>query len=159
MTLTWTFPRDSAWTLRMNSATGGASDRFQGVLAIRSTSGPLVGPPPALSPFVEALQPAAVTVATASVRRAPAFLSFMSGSRQGDVQPEDGPVRREGEHLAVRAEHRRAEQGVRSAWPLRDQPVRPVVDQRRPGLRDAAAARDIRVPSGVDRRAAHVPGR
>src|SRR5215470_19066856 len=120
MTLIWTVPRDSAWTRRMKSATGGASDGFQGVLAIRSTSGPLGGPPPALSPFAEALQPAAVIAATASVSRAPAFLSFMSGSRQGAVQAEDGPVRGEREHLTMRAEHRRAEQGVRSAWPLRD---------------------------------------
>src|SRR5215469_10904935 len=127
MTFTWTVRRDSALTRRMKSATGGASDGFQGMPAIRSTSGPPGGPPPALSPFVEAPQPAAAAAATASASRAPAFLSFMSGSRQGDVQPEDGPVRREGEHLAVRAEHRRAEQGVRSAWPLRDQPVRPVV--------------------------------
>src|SRR5215470_2643243 len=159
MTLTWTVPRDSERTRRMKCATGGASDGFQGMLAIRSTSGPLGAPAPALSPFVEAPQPAATAAARASVSRAPAFLSFMSGSRQGDVQLEDGPVCGEREHLTVRAEHRRPEQGVRRAWPRRDQPVRAVVDQGRPGLRDAATARDIRVPGGVDRRAAHVPGR
>src|SRR5215470_15940976 len=154
MTLIWTDPPDSDRTRRTKSATGGTRDTPAGVLAIRSTSGPPGGPPPALSPFVEVLQPAATAAATASVSRAPAFLSFMSGSRQGDVQPEDGPVRRKREHLAMRAEHRRAEQGVRPARPLRDQPVRPVIHQRRPGLWDAAAARDIRVPGGIDRRAA-----
>src|SRR5262252_8205043 len=113
MTLIWTVLRDSALTRRMKSATGGASDGFQGMLAIRSTSGPPGGPPPALSPFVEVLQPAAAAAATASASRAPAFLSFMSGSRQGDVQPEEGPGRSEGEQLAMRAEHRRAGQEER----------------------------------------------
>src|SRR5215469_2340801 len=158
MTLTWTVLPDRALTRRMKSATGGTRDTPEGVLAIRSTTGPPAGPP-ALSPPPEALHPAPAAAATASVSRALTFLSFMSGSRQGDVQLEDGPVRCEGEHLAVRAEDGRPEQGVRCARPFRDQPVRPVVDQGRPGLRDAAAARDIRVPGGVDRRTAHVPGR
>src|SRR5215470_6214555 len=119
MTLIWTDPPDSDRTRRTKSATGGTRDTPEGVLAIRSTTGPPAGPP-ALSPPPEALHPAPAAAATASVSRALTFLSFMSGSRQGDVQLEDGPVRREREHLAMRAEHRRAEQGVRSAWPLRD---------------------------------------
>src|SRR5215469_16441222 len=101
MTLTWTVPRDSVRTRRMKSATGGASDGSQGVLAIRRTSGPLGGPPPALSPFVEALQPAATMAARASASRAHAFVILISGSRQRDAQLEDGPVYGQREHLAV----------------------------------------------------------
>src|SRR5215470_19461573 len=158
MTWIWTVPPDSVRTRPMKSATGRASDGPAGVLAIRKTTGPPADPP-ALSPLAEALHPEAVTAATASASRAPAILSFMSGSRQGDVQLEDGPVRGEREHLTVRPKDRRLEQGVRRARPFRDQPVSPVVDQRGPGLRDAAAARHVRVPGGVDRRLAYVPGR
>src|SRR5690348_6551017 len=101
MTLIWIDPRDSALTRRMKSATGGASDGFQGMLAIRSTTGPPAGPP-ALSPPAAALQPAAATAARISASRAPALVSFMSGSRQEEVQLEDGPVRGKREHLTAR---------------------------------------------------------
>src|SRR5260370_25902888 len=127
MTWIWTDPPDSARTRSMKSATGGASDGPDGVLAIRSTTSPPAGPP-ALSAPAEALHPEAAATARASVSRAPAFVSFMSCSRQGDVQLEDGPVHCEREHLAARAEHRLGEQGVCRARPFRDQPVRPVVD-------------------------------
>src|SRR5215468_9614799 len=147
MTLIWTDPPDSARTRWTKSATGSASDGADGVLAIRSTTGPPAGPP-ALSPPAAALQPEAATAARVSASRAPALVSFMSGSRQEEVQLEDGPVRGEREHLTTRAEHRRPEQGVRLAWPFRDQPVRPVVDSGRPrGLR--AAARHICIPRGI----------
>src|SRR5260370_634133 len=112
---------------------------------------------PALSAPAETLQPDASAAARTSARRAPAYLGLMPGSRQGDVQLEDGPVRREREYLTTRAEEGRIEQGVGRARPFRGQPVGVVVDQRGPaGLR--AAARDIRVPGGVDRRGAHVSG-
>src|SRR6266566_430376 len=126
MTVTWTAPPDRTRTRRMKSATGGGGS--EEVLAIRSTTGPAAGPP-ALSPPAVALQPAAAAATRASASRAPAFPRLMSGSRQGDVQLENGPVRGQGEHLAVRAEDRRPEQGVRRAGPFRDQPVRPVEGQ------------------------------
>jgi len=54
------------------------------------------------------------------------LVSCLSSSRQGDAEPEDGPIPCEGEYLAVRAEDGRPEQRVRSTRPFRDQPVRPV---------------------------------
>src|SRR5215469_15404078 len=111
MTLIWTDPPDGDRTRRTKSATGGTKDTPEGVLAIRSTTGPPAGPP-ALSPPAAALHPAPATAARVSASRAPAFVSFMSGSRQGEAQLEDGPVRGQGEHLAARAEGRRSEQGV-----------------------------------------------
>src|SRR5215472_16931606 len=157
MTLIWTDPPDSARTRWTKSATGGTRDTPEGVLAIRSTTGPPAGPP-ALSPPAAALQPETTTAARVSASRAPAFVSLTSGSRQKQVQLEDGPVRGQREHLTVRAEDRRPEQGIRRARPFGDQPVRPVVHPGGPGgLR--AAARHVRVPRGIDRGLAHVPGR
>src|SRR5215471_2647612 len=120
MSLTWTNPPDSDRTRRTKSATGGTKDTPEGVLAIRSTTGPPAGPP-ALSPPAAALQPAAATAAKISASTVPAFVSFMSGSRQEEVQLENGPVRGEREDLTVRAEDRRPEQGIRRARPSGDQ--------------------------------------
>src|SRR5262249_13374310 len=140
-------------TRRTNSPTGGMSSSPEAVLAIRATTGPPTGPP-ALSPPAVAPQPAVAAV-RASAIRAPALPHFISGSRQGDAQLEDGSVRSEGEHLAVRAENGRPEQGVRRTRPPRDQPVRPVVNQRWP----RPATGHVGVASGIDRRLAHVPVR
>src|SRR5258708_26734508 len=161
MTLIWTDPPDSTWTRLMKSATGGASIGLSGIRPLRSTSSPLARPP-ALSPPTEALHPVATVTVRVSASRAPAFVSFMSGSWQGDVQLEDGPVRCEGEDLAARAEDRRPEQRVGRPRPFRDQTVCPVVDPGGPGgVR--SAARHVRVARGIDRRLAHVsrrcPGR
>src|SRR5215472_17063368 len=109
MTWIWIDPPDSTPTRRMKSATGGASDGPEGVLAIRSTTGPPAAAP-ALSAPAEAQQPEAAATARASASSAPAFPGFMSGRWQGDMQLEDGPVHCEREHLAVGAEDRRHEQ-------------------------------------------------
>src|SRR5215831_4181556 len=128
----------------------------EAVLAIRSTTGPPAGPP-ALSAPARGLQPTVAAV-SASTITTPAFPRFISGSRQSNAQLENGSVRCEGENLAVRAEVGGPEQGVLPTRPLRDQPVRPVVNERRPGGL-GAAARHIGVPGGVHRRLAHVPRR
>src|SRR5258705_10766792 len=157
MTLTRIDPADSVRTRRAKSATGGTSPRPYGVRPLRSPTRPPAGPP-ALSPPAAAPQPAAAIATSAGASRAAAFVSFMSPPLQRDLEPEDGPVRCEGEHLAARAEDGRHEQAVLRARPFRDQPVRPVVDERGP-RRLGAAARPIGVARGIDRRLAHVPGR
>src|SRR5215469_712357 len=97
---------DRMRTRRMKSATGGGGS--PPVLAIRRTTGPPARPP-ALSPPAGTLQPAATPAARASASKTAVLVGFISCSRQGDVQPENGAVRREREHLAARAEHRRPE--------------------------------------------------
>src|SRR6516225_8275250 len=110
MTWIWTDPPDSTPTRWMKSATGGASDGPEGVLAIRSTTGlPAAPVPPALSAPAEALQPAAAATARASASSVPALPGLMSGSGQGDVKPKDGPVHCEREVLAVGAKDGRHE--------------------------------------------------
>src|SRR5215472_7599757 len=116
---------DRMRTRRMKSATGGGGS--PPVLAIRRTTGPPAGPP-ALSPPAGTLQPEATPAARASASKKAVLVGFISCSRQADAQTEDGPVRRQREHLAMRAENRRPEQGVSRARPRRDQLVRPVVD-------------------------------
>src|SRR5258708_29271144 len=101
MTLIWTDPPDSARPRWMKSATGGSSDALDGVPAIRNTTGPPAGPPALSAPAV-ALQPGATAAPRARAGRGPAFVIFMSGSRPGDGQLEDGPVPRPGEHLPLR---------------------------------------------------------
>src|SRR5215472_5178243 len=114
-------PPDRTPIRRMKSATGGASDGSDEEPAIRSTTGPAAAAsPPALSPTAAAVQPEAAAAARASAKRQPPFASFISGSRQGDVQLEDGPVRREREHFAVRAEGGRPDQGDLRTRPFRD---------------------------------------
>src|SRR5712691_2486173 len=155
VTLIWRAPPDTTPTRWTNSATGGMSTRPPAVLAIRSTTGPLTDPP-ALSPGEAPAQPDATADTKISASSALVFLSMTSPRRKRDAEPEDGPVRCECEHLAVRAEDGRPEQGVLRAGPFRDQPVCPVVDQRGPGG-GRAAARHIRIACGIGRYLAHVP--
>src|SRR6266496_3552242 len=154
MTLIWRVPPDSTPARWTNSATGGMLSRSPAVLAIRSTTGPPPAPP-ALSPG-GAAQPDATADTKISASSALVFLSMTSPGRQRDAEPEDGPVRGEREPLAVRAENRRGEQPVLRAGPFRDQPVRPVVNQRRRwGL--GAASGYVGVASSIDCYLAHVP--
>src|SRR6266700_2874536 len=157
MTLIWRAPPDSAPTRRMKSPTAGMESRPPYVLATRSTTGPPPSPP-ALSPGEAPAQPDATADTKISASSALVFLSMTSPRRQRDAEPEDGPVRCQCEHLAVRAEAGRGEQRVLRARPLRDQPVCPVIDQRGP-CGGWAAARHVRIACGIHRHLAHVPAR